>query len=164
MFSTNDCISLMHLAFQKLGLDCANWTEPIYMDLTRCVETFFRPSAFLTHEVVVVLTSITLFLFYNHYSCKWSISNYILKLVVDIMESTGILHYALAVLDYMHPLWKINLYNDLRMSQTIFCRKAGGDEERMVLLFFNQVGVLIWLKPDNLIDSFIFHIFFICVL
>ena len=92
------------------------------------------------------------------------ISNYILKLVVDIMESTGILHYALAVLDYMHPLWKINLYNDLRMSQTIFCRKAGGDEERMVLLFFNQVGVLIWLKPDNLIDSFIFHIFFICVL
>lgn len=23
-------------AFQKLGLDCANWTEPIYLDLVRC--------------------------------------------------------------------------------------------------------------------------------
>ncbi|KAF9620687.1 hypothetical protein IFM89_013987 [Coptis chinensis] len=24
-----------NLAFQKLGLDCANWTEPIYLDLVR---------------------------------------------------------------------------------------------------------------------------------
>ena len=28
---------LWRAAFEKLGLDCANWTEPIYADLLRCV-------------------------------------------------------------------------------------------------------------------------------
>jgi hypothetical protein len=28
---------LISSAFQSLGLDCANWTEPIYADLVRCV-------------------------------------------------------------------------------------------------------------------------------
>lgn len=23
-------------AFKKLGLDCANWSEPVYLDLLRC--------------------------------------------------------------------------------------------------------------------------------
>jgi hypothetical protein len=25
-----------NVAFQELGLDCANWTEPVYADLLRC--------------------------------------------------------------------------------------------------------------------------------
>lgn len=28
---------LVPAAFEKLGLDCANWNEPVYSDLLRCV-------------------------------------------------------------------------------------------------------------------------------
>ncbi|KAJ8444112.1 hypothetical protein Cgig2_005793 [Carnegiea gigantea] len=30
-----------NVAFQKLGLDCAKWTEPVYSDLFRCKITFY---------------------------------------------------------------------------------------------------------------------------
>lgn len=59
-----------NLAFQKLGLDCANWTEPIYADLTRkaggdeerMITLFFNrigwPSSLPTNEKETFMKSI----------------------------------------------------------------------------------------------------------
>ena len=36
MFISNCSLLDTVTAFKKLGLDCANWTEPVYLDLLRC--------------------------------------------------------------------------------------------------------------------------------
>lgn len=38
-------------AFEKLGLDCASWNEPVYTDLLRCFNLFFL----VVYYIVILL-------------------------------------------------------------------------------------------------------------
>lgn len=47
-------------AFQKLGLDCANWTEPVYADLLR----YDLSESFLYNQQIKLI-------FFSHYTEKF---------------------------------------------------------------------------------------------
>ncbi|XP_026665127.1 CBBY-like protein isoform X3 [Phoenix dactylifera] len=44
-----------NVAFQKLGLDCANWTEPVYADLMRIIQIIFSRKAGGDEDRMLVL-------------------------------------------------------------------------------------------------------------
>ncbi|XP_019228039.1 PREDICTED: haloacid dehalogenase-like hydrolase domain-containing protein At3g48420 isoform X2 [Nicotiana attenuata] len=45
-------------AFRKLGLDCANWSQPVYQDLVRCVVQIGWPTSLPTSEKETFMKSV----------------------------------------------------------------------------------------------------------
>ena len=121
-------------AFQKLGLDCANWTEPVYSDLVR-----WELSEDCTLLCVIIKTSAFWICyestgFLHHYGglngswlgfIKW---HKISSLSLVFLVKNHDWHYEFPYLILLKSiLWLLS-------------RRSAGNEERMLILYFNRVS------------------------